>query len=345
MQNFMKDLNKFLGLDQVLKFDHVEPIFPLDAWHVPVLVVAFYPLKHGQLDIRITKDVEGSLGTIRTHVKKTTQKVLHTLQVGSMFRGYKNPNAQPSLRYEIVEWIEFQEPYPTYRKPDDHGLWVDYNDLLARINIQHWVEECGVKEIWLWSYAGEAKGWESNMAGPYGDISNSNRDLNDMPMLNNTYTLYHYNYQRGPSEATEDHMHQIEAVLRHIDSHLFWDLFVGKTREGRCGWSHYPPNAVRDYDWGNFESILTDIEDWKPDGTGQKQNINSRRWGRDSLTWFTYWMQSIPGRDNGLFFEGKPLTNWWRFIGDFDNALSEEMGLYETGGRPHPKVGRTSELP
>ena len=164
------------------------------------------------------------------------------------------------------------------------------------------------------------------MAGPFGDISNSDRDATDLPVLSKTYTVYHYNYQRGPSEAIEDHMHQIEAVLRHVDPHLFWDKFVGKPLEGRCGWSHYPPNATQDYDWANPTYIESDIEDWQPDG-GPKKGLNCRRWNADSLTWFIYWMQNLPGAENGLSYRGRPLSNWWAFIGDFDGAMRSRMGL------------------
>jgi hypothetical protein len=124
-------------------------------------------------------------------------------------------------------------------------------------------------------------------------------------------------------------MHQIEAVLRHVDPHLFWEKFVGTSSagEGRCGWAHYPPNAVRDYDWANPTYVLTDIEDWRPDGSGQKQRLNADRWQRDSLTWFIYWMQNLPGRHNSLTYQGRPLTNWWTFIGDFDGAMEQGLGL------------------
>ena len=133
------------------------------------------------------------------------------------------------------------------------------------------MEERGVKEIWVWGYHGGVIDlWESNMAGPWGDISNSDRDPHDLPVFSKTYTVYHYNYQRGPSEAVEDHMHQIEAVLRHTDPDLFWNKFVGKPGEGRCGWAHFPPNGERDYDWRNPKKVWTDIEDWRPDGGGQK---------------------------------------------------------------------------
>jgi len=204
----------------------------------------------------------------------------------------------------------------------------DYNAIMQRVHIKYWVEERGIKEVWLWGYHGGVIDlWESNMAGPFGDISNSDRDPHDLPVLDQTYTVYHYNYGRGPSEAVEDHMHQIEAVLRHVDPHLFWDKFVGQPGEGRCGWAHYPPNGVRDYDWANPTIIETDIEDWTPEGTGQKIRLNSDRWNRDSLTWFIYWMQNLPGRNNGITYRGRPLTNWWIFMGDFDGAMSNGVGL------------------
>ncbi len=167
------------------------------------------------------------------------------------------------------------------------------------------------------------------MASRWGDISNSDRDPTDLPVLEKSYTVYHYNYQRGPSEAVEDHMHQFEAVFRHIDPELFWDKFVGKPGEGRCGWAHYPPNGVQDYDWRNPNYVWSDIEDWRPEGGGQKIRINSDRWKRDSLQWFIYWMQNVPGANNGLHYRGRSLTNWWNFIGDWDTMMEKRAGLVE----------------
>ena len=151
----------------------------------------------------------------------------------------------------------------------------DYYSIMERIDIRRWVEERGIKEVWLWGYHG-------------GVID----------------------------------LHQIEAILRHVDSHLFWDKFVGKPGEGHCGWAHYPPNASSDYDWANRTSVWTDIEDWTPEGAGRRQQMNCTRWGCDSLQWFIYWMQNLPGADNGLSYRGRPLRNWWTFIGDFDEAMS-----------------------
>jgi hypothetical protein len=294
---------------------------------IPVLILNYFPVSNGRIDRRITGDVDAPLDQMRQHTVRTTRQVVGALETGSTYHGYKNPLAQPSLRYQLVDTLEFLEPLPTWQKPGHRNPMTDYNAIMQRIDIRQWVERRGVKEVWLWGYHGGVIDlWESNMAGPHGDISNSDRDPNDLPVLSQTYTVFHYNYQRGPSEAVEDHMHQIEAVLRHVDPHLFWDKFVGKPGEGRCGWSHYPPNAVADYDWRNRNYIWSDIEDWRPDG-GQKQRINCDRWRGDSLAWFIYWMQNLPGADNGLTYRGRALTNWWAFVGDFDRAMGNRMVL------------------
>jgi hypothetical protein len=292
------------------------------VYDIPVLVVSYFPVRQGWIDPALTGDVHAPLDAMRRHTTQTTQEVIRALERGSIYHGYKDPNARPSLRYQVVDSLEFLEPLPTHAKPGHRAPMTDYKAIMQRVDIRQWVEERGVKEVWLWGYhGGMVDIWESNMAGPHGDVSNSDRDPHDLPVLDRTYTVYHYNYQRGASEAVEDHMHQIEAVLRHVDPHLFWDLFVGKPGEGRCGWSHYPPNAERDYDWANRSYVWTDIEDWTPEGSGQQQRMNCTRWNCDSLTWFIYWMQNIPGANNDIIYRGRPLTNWWQFVGDFDRAM------------------------
>ena len=300
---------------------------------IPVLVVNYFPVHNGRIDRSVTGDVDASLAQIRQHTARTTAQVVEALEQGSTYHGYKNPAARPSLHYEIVDTLEFLEPLPTCRKPGHRVPMTDYNAIMARVNVADWVMRRGVKEIWIWGYHGGVIDlWESNMAGPFGDISNSDRDPHDLPVLAKTYTVYHYNYQRGPSEAVEDHIHQIEAVLRHVDPHLFWDKFVGGHTGDRCGWAHFPPNGERDYDWRNSKQVWTDIEDWRPEGEGQKQLMGCERWRGDSLQWFIYWMQNLPGAHNGLTYRGRPLANWWRFIGDFDTAMHAwrpEIGLCE----------------
>ena len=69
------------------------------------------------------------------------------------------------------------------------------------------------------------------------------------------------------------------------------------------------------------------MDDWKPDGSGRKERMNSERWGGNSLKWFVYWMQHLPGPGNGLMFQGKSLQNWWGVIGDYDLAIERKLKL------------------
>ena len=302
----------------------------LRPFFVPVLVINYFPVKNGRIDKAATGDVDAPLEKMQDHVVRTTWDVMYALEHGSAYRRYKNNRATPCLRYGVVDTIEFHEPLPTWNKPGRKVAMTDYNAIMERIDARYWVEEVGVKEFWIWGYHGGVLDlWESNMAGPYGDISNSDRDPNDLPVFDKTYTVYHYNYQRTASEAVENHMHQIEAVLREIDHKLFWKTFVGKPGEGRCGWAHFPPNGERDYDWQNPKKVMSDIEDWQPDGRGELKEMNCDQWHADSLNWFIYWMQSLPGANNEIKYKGRRLTNWWSFIGDFDNAMSRGMGLVE----------------
>ena len=66
--------------------------------------------------------------------RATTQKVVAALEQGSTYHGYKDPAAQPSLRYEIVGSEEFLEPLPTLRKAGHRVPMTDYHAIMARID-------------------------------------------------------------------------------------------------------------------------------------------------------------------------------------------------------------------
>lgn len=323
---------------------------------IPIVIVKYFPLDGNNIDIKVTGDWGDSLSATREKTERITQRTIAALEEGSRYHGYKDKNAKPSIKYKILDVREFLQPLPLRpRRLGDKVPMTDYAKIMADIDIQTYVEQKGVKEVWLFAYHGDVVGlWESNMSSPYGDVSNSDRDPNDLPVLKHTYTVYHYNYQRDVGEAVEDHTHQIEYLLNYVDGRdttpmdkwpdlLFWGKFIGsdisdkmvpvKTPDGRqvyrCGWTHYAPNSESDYDWSNPRTVETDIEDWQPEGVGKIQKINCDRWHGNDLKWKIYWMQNIPGANNGLTFKGKRLTNWWLFKGDWDYIVKNKVHLVE----------------
>ena len=318
-----------LGQEGRGKWLKTEDLSGKASWNIPVLVLYYFPVMPNgkQIDKSVTGDVGAPIEAVRRRCERMTMETILALQEGSRFRAYLYPDALPSLSYKVVGVKELQEELPRSKTFTDGDKWVpDYELIVKNAEIKNYIAKQGVKEVWIWAYhTGNMSLNESNMASKHGNISNSRR-LNDMPVYDRTYTVYHYNYSRETNMAVHDHLHQIEALLRHHGPDLMRS-FEGVPGNWRCGNCHFPPNGVKDYDYAIPRFVETDIEDWKAEGFGRKQKINSKKWADDDLNWYIYWMRSVPGRDNKLQFKGRPLTNWWHFIGDYDHAFENRVKL------------------
>ena len=89
--------------------------------------------------------------------------------------------------------------------------------------------------------------------------------------------------------------------------------------------------------------VESDIEDWTPDNSGKKTLVNVDTYGKLEYTfpdkdhdkiqqlieskWYIYWMQNMPGYNNGIKSENMTMTNWWEFTADWDQAISTGLGL------------------
>ena len=318
------------------------------SYSMNVLVIKYFPLTpDGQsIDVSATGDVSGSYSTIRQKTISVTNNLKVALQKASSYLLYRNSGALPSLIYTIVDTKEFTQAVPMLadgtRRPDIKGI-------LTNLGICSYVETRGVNEVWLWAYQGPnypnsnepyLNISESKMAGPNGDISNSNR-ANDMPVCAKTYRVYTFNYGRGTAEAMESWGHQMEAELDAVDYSLFRDKFQGPNYSqtlnvvGRCGDVHNPPNARNEYDRGNSVPQRSDCLDWNPDSLGATTNISCLNWGcsqnsdsdNPDLNYMIWNWQNLPGRNNTKNFAGKRLRNWWDVHGDFDNVMTSSKRL------------------
>lgn len=344
---------------------------------IPVVIIRILPTADGVM-IDPTQDTqfggggEISIEGMKARLLRYDKRIKYALEEGSKFRGYKNPSAVPYLGYRVVRYIDYYKPQPanfsiiTKVEFGKNVYSPDYFKMWPMFGMQNLVNNEGVKEIWVWcngtalpNYPNynpgihgpipAVGGWESNMAGPYGDVSNSDRNPNDMPVYSKTYVVYQQNTRRTHAEALHNHGHQIEAQLSHINYWTFWGNFAGRWTTasppyGRGGDTHFPPNAMADYDYNNTTLVLSDIEDWTPDNSGQKKMVNRDTWGnlpynwpeisgmeqKTESQWYIYWWQNMPGYQNTISWSvTHKMRNWWEFIADWDQARATGKALIQ----------------
>ncbi len=345
-------------------------------WEVPVVLVSYIPTADGiNLDVAKSPDFYTlnrlSLTAIENNILDIYRRKKMALEQGSRFRGYANPAAVPSLGFRVVEHINVYELLPPSTRPGvvANTRLPDWFRVFAELGLDTLIRNRGVKQVWVATGSFDAGTpsydpaihnladarylWESNMSSPTtGDVSNSDRFAGDLPLLGHTYVVYGINFRRSQAEAIHNVGHQLEAQFAHANqafegnTDLFWRSFVGQDNSrnfirGRSGWTHMPPNTITNYDYLNVTPTMSDIEDWRPDGTGVKKNVSRDTWGqlsypwpgaaefgqRVEAQWYVYWMQNMPGLGNTIPRGSGVMTNWWWFVADWDAAIRTGTGL------------------
>lgn len=215
---------------------------------VPVVVINYYPTLNG-IDID-TKRAPGygSLSpiTIQSLKNRTIDYITLTkygLEEGSKYRGYNNSTQQSNVSFKIIKFVNVYEIKRGLKDKPDAALSAqdkltpvfqpDYFDVFNKINLQNLVESNGVKEVWFslrplsseypvvkdtlsngLTAANFINLPESNMSSPSGDVSNSYRMSNDLPIYNKTYVVYGYNIETSPANNIHNRGHQIEEIGR-----------------------------------------------------------------------------------------------------------------------------------
>ena len=349
---------------------------------VPVLVLNYIPTADGYyIDHSRTAGVNVPLDRVK--LKILTDKIIekNAIEEGTKFRDYASNKANPYVNINVVDYINvFDVKYfkvgTRVVDTTDNGIsnpmtidWynIDFNELLTRINLKYYVETLGVKEVWFTSFENGA-GYqsynvaESNMSSPLtGDISNSDRNPNDLPVYTKTYVVYGDNGWRGVDTDLHNRGHQLESQLSYVDNaNLLWTMaFTPKDSAGgivsrpRLGNTHFCPNSVAGYDYWNTRVVKSDIMDWKPSG-GTLTDVNVNTWvdkryafesnismispgpfptgdvnySTDAQTkWFIFWWQSIPGYNNTINDNGKKFNNWWDIFYNWEDAVRSNKRL------------------
>ncbi len=346
-----------------------------------VLIVCYFPTQDGvNLDMNeVGPDLGGGtypLNNIENLVDDYSIMMKHMLEERTKFRGYNNPDAEPYLGYEVVDYIQVYEPMPRFLEVPFQGNinngtinFMDVPKIAERFDLESYVDEQDVDELWIWGYhhdvPGGIFGWESEMSSPSGVSASNSHSFTpdtDLPVYSKTYTVYGFNYGRTPNLHNQGH--QLEAMFKQIDFDMFQENFVGSVNNnpplGRAGDTHRPPNTTVDYDYLNTTLVASDIENWEPNG-GPTKLVNVNTWAALDYNWpyenippaetevnyYLYWMQSLPGYLNEIPYNGQFMTNWWEFVGDWDGAISSNLGLYDnnpTGIAPNDNCSSCPEI-
>ncbi len=320
------------------------------SYNMGVLVIKYFPLAANgkDIDITVTGDVGQPYSTIKQKTDSITQNLLNLIPKSTKYLGYVNPNAPASINLNLVDTKEYTQAVPMVfdgsRKPDYYKIMNDHN-------ICNYVDNQNVRYVFLWAYQGpEYPGSrlvpylnisESKMSGPFGDISNSNREDN-MPKCQNTYRVFTFNYGRGTGEALHSWGHQIESEVEAVNYYWLRTAFQGPNYPqtlnvtGRCGSVHNPPNARFEYDYANPTPQNSDCLNWSPVGIGTLSPISCANWGcnyisdgNDPQTNYIVWnYQNLPGAGNTKKFETLSFRNFWDMHGDFDNVRRSDLTPY-----------------
>ena len=338
----------------------------------------FYGLDRGGCDNNPSLKNNSICNTATLDMYKRRAEDNHSLtkfaiEEGSKFRGSLKSNSQKTININVLKYFNFYEIstkiYASGQIPQP-----DYQNIFKLINLENLVNNNGVKEVWFsFPYCTDRTLFpqelllnmaESNMSSPFGDISNSERNPNDLPIYKKSYVVYGVNIDRDPGAAIHNRGHQIETQFSYLEkdkqwpNELFWNKFVGMRASGgplgRSGSTHFPPNTNKDYDYENKNLVESDINDWKPEG-GNKTTINSENWigkftnvpstiywaskAADNIkydpqfNWLIYWFQSIPNKGSNISYKtnaGKQttLTNWWDLFYNWDDAIKNKKTLW-----------------
>lgn len=304
-------------------------------YKVPVLDIRLFP--YDNQVVFLDAPPRNTLAQKRSYVDATMNGLMNNLKDASTH--VRDASTIPSLDYQPVVSYELMDIPATSAAFSGK---VDYISILNNLDICTYVDIYGVRDVWMWTGAStQVPGTdESNMAmgknasalwnrGTYGDISNSTQ-TNDLPVCNNTYVLYGFNFGRELATMIHNYGHQLERLFMFYDNALFTNFSqpYGPTAGTKhCGWVHFPPNGASDYNYGNTTTVTTSCSAWDPASESVTETLNCSTWNCDHEKFLVWWMKRLPGNGSPVTHNTETLRNIWYPLADFDNASRASMNM------------------
>jgi hypothetical protein len=299
-----------------------EPPQPPQSVSPRVLLITFNPIIRSEGDRKLTEVLRWR------NVDRLCQDYIADLRECS--KGFLNyqivqqievdawPVKKDGFRYDGDSFLQSWRSKSGFHEPDavNYEAIIDDFDLLQRVDSDQ------IDEVWLFAfpYAGF---YESIMIGPGAFWCNAPEMARTD--VSRRFVIMGFNYERGVGPMLESFGHRVESILRHTWRHQrgrdnLWKQFIlyDKKAPGKanCGWMHYAPNSLTDYDWGNKTKVLSNCDDWLnfPNFQGTVREVDCSDWGNGDMRahhkWWYDRLPNAPGHTRGIS------NNWWSYAVD-----------------------------
>lgn len=325
---------------------------PLQVVSPRVLVINFDPIVDAQgtrltqargwynVD-RLIQDFIAEIDTVSDHLVQYQYTITNRIEVPDF------APMQTDFKYDVASYMAVMQDATKHHDPDkaDYAkIIVDY-DLIGRV-MRNEIDE-------VWMFGGPYFGFrESRMVGR-GAIFCNGEIVDKTDDCTRRFVIMGFNYERDVTEMVHDIGHRMETIMANVyDSLGAWSKAYGavdgtvdpppgpdqflnpkndyerfmlydKIAPGRAevGLVHMPPNADKNYDWFNSNTVSSACDDWLnfPDLQGTRRMINCTAWNTEEAGHLRWWFKHVPhvkGSKNRI------LNNWWDYTMRVDQPFS-----------------------
>ncbi len=316
-----------------------------------VLVLSYFPLTPDgkKIDINVTGDIDYSYDFAHKRVMDGTETLVKAIAKSSTYLGYKDPAAEPSLQYTVLQNKEYKNKVPV----KSNGYEPDLMKILQDHQICDLVDTQNVGEVWIWAYQGPTNPathqpklaiFESQYTSAL--LKRANGPYYPAPVCNKGYEILFFNYNVGPDSALHSWGHQIEFEMNYVNPTLFRQFqgqpWLADQNQNRCGTVHEPPNTSQGYNYNNPQQRYSDCLNWDPEGfkDANKSLVDCNTWNgcnddnpgvgdqNEQMKYFLWMWQNLPGYGNNKTYHGVPLRNWWEVHANFDQFVKNGLNLF-----------------
>ena len=321
-----------------------------EALNKKVYVVVYDPiLSNGQYLSNFlgwNKHLDLTQGTVSFFQQSSHGKVNYTV-VDTIVLTDGWPELVDGFRYTEQEYLAVIRGQSPPHSPGG----VSYNKIVndSRLDICGKVNRGEIDEVWI--YNGPAFGfYESTLVGPGAYWYNS-PPVPGPYDCNRLIPIMGPSPERGLDCAIENFGHRTESTMVRVygswqqnrTAHS-WEKFAlvkalsPSYSYSGCGNIHYPPNGVRDYDYGNSSIVNSNCDDFVnypnlSEPSAVWRSVTCSAWSCDHLQYFGYWFSHLPYNAGcGL---DRVAADWWQYFADPELALNPSALC---GSSPTPTI-------